>query len=280
MSESTGFLYIATGEEFVKEARLSAQTVDEQHPHIPICLITDSEVTDPVFDQVQILDNPEFGFEDQILNLADTPFDRTIYLDSDIYADDSVEDLFEILNQIDVALAYSQSREAWSIAGVPEAYPEYNSGVMAYRLTDQFQKFLSRWEDIYFTGKKGEETMRNQPSLRKALYESEVRIATLTPEYNCMFRYPGHVVGKVKLFHGRLKPVDGPGAGEYFDAETAVEVINQTEVSRVFTQIGGIKVHTNKTGSIFYRARLSYRMHGLKHVIKEGFKQLLHKNSK
>lgn len=274
MSQRTGFLYIATGDAFVEEAILSARTVDEQHPETPICLMTDSETTAAVFDEVVLIDDPAYGFEDQILNLDETPFDRTVYLDTDIYADGSVADVFDILEEFDIALAHSQSREAWPVGGVPEAFPEYNSGVIAYRQTERFRAFLSTWEEIYFAGKEGSETMRNQPSLRQALYESDIRIATLTPEYNCMFRYPGHADGKVKLFHGRLKPVDGPGAGEYFDAQTAVDVINRTDEPRVFTQLGGITLHTNRTDSLLHQARLSYRRHGLKHVLREGFKRL------
>jgi len=278
MNNEIGFLYIATGEEFVEEARISARTVAKHHPNIPICLMTDIDVQDSVFDEFQQIDDPQYGFEDQILQLSETPFKRTIYLDSDIYADDNVSEVFNTLDEFDVALVHSQSRKAWSIPDVPEAFPEYNSGVMAYKLTESFHQFLSLWEEIYFTEKETETTMRNQPSLRKALYESDIRIATLTPEYNCMFRYPGHVVGKVKLFHGRLQSVDGPGAGEYFDVETAVDVINQTEDPRVFTQLGGITLHTNKTDSTLHRARLSYRKHGLRHVIKEGLKLLFGRN--
>jgi hypothetical protein len=279
MCQTTGFVYIATGKDFVDEAVRSAQTVDTHHPEIPICLMSDRNVSDPVFDQVITLDDPAYGFEDQILHLDDTPFDRTIYLDTDIYVDDTVHSIFETLDEFDVALAHSQSREAWPVEGVPEAFPEYNSGVIAYELSDEFREFLSIWEDIYFSNKTSNETERNQPSLRKALYRSDVRIATLTQEYNCMFRYPGHVVGKVKLFHGRLQSIDGPGAGEYFDAETAVSVISQTDSPRVFTQLGGISLHTNKTNSLFHRARLSYRMHGLKHVLREGYKLLYDKIS-
>jgi len=279
MNNTTGFLYIATGEEFIEEARLSAKTIEKHHPDTPICLMTDSETTASVFDKIHVLDDPAYGFADQILHLDETPFDRTVYLDTDIYADDSVYDLFEVLDQFDVALAHSQTREAWPVPGIPETFPEYNSGVMAYKPTENFQDFLSWWNDIYFSEKSQEKTMRNQPSLRKALYESELRIATLPPEYNCRFWYPGYVIGKVKLFHGRLRSVEGPGAGEYFDAETAVDVINQTEEPRVYTQLGGLKLHTNKTDSLLHRARLSYRKHGLKHVFKEGLKLLFRRNS-
>jgi hypothetical protein len=275
MGQTTGFLYIATGDEFVEEAILSARTIEEHHPDVPICLFTDTSITDPIFDHVQVIDTPKYGFEDQINYLEKTPFDRTIYLDTDIYADGSVTSVFDVLDEFDIALVHSQSREAWSVPEVPDAFPEYNSGVMAYELTDRFQNFLATWQNIYQSNKNTNGTMRNQPSLRKALYESDIRIATLTPEYNCMFRYPGHAVGPVKLFHGRLQPVDGPGAGEYFDAETAVNIINQTDEPRVFTQLGGITLHTNKVDSLFHRARLSYRKHGLKHVLREGVKLLV-----
>jgi len=273
MSYSTGFLYIATGEEFVEEAILSARTVDEHHPGIPISLMTDQTVDNTVFDSVIRLDDPERGFADQIQCMSETPYDRTIYLDTDIYADGNVKSMFELLDNFDIALAHSQGRESWPVEGVPDAFPEYNSGVVAYRVSDRFGEFLSTWEHIYLSAAPDDaETMRNQPSLRKALYESNVRIATLYPEYNCMFRYPGHAVGSVKLFHGRLKPIDGPGAGEYFDAETAVEVINRTDQPRAFTQLGGLTVHTNKEESLIHRARMSYRRHGLAHLLRESWK--------
>jgi hypothetical protein len=277
MSDSIGFLYIATGDDFIEEAQISAQTIDEHHPDIPICLITDQEVTDPVFDQVISLEDPAYGFEDQIYNLDRTPFDRTVYLDTDIYADDSVADVFNLLDQFDMAITHNHAGKAWPVDGIPESFPEFNTGVVAYRLSKEFHEFLSLWEYIYDSKLDGEGTMRNQPTFRQAVYESDVIYITLRQEYNCMFRYPGFAVNKVKLFHGRLQSVDGPGAGKYFDAETAVNVINQTEEPRVYTQLGGLTLHTNKTDSLLHRARLSYRKHGLKHLIKESLKVLVGK---
>jgi hypothetical protein len=272
MNDSTGFLYIATGEDYIEEARISAQTVDKHHPDIPICLMTDQDVTDAIFDKVIILDDPAYGFQDQIYNLDRTPFSRTIYLDTDIYADDSIEDVFDILDQFDMAVAYNHDGKAWPVSDVPQSFPEFNTGVVAYRLSNEFLDFLSLWEEIYVSKREEDGTMRNQPTFRQAVYESDIRYATLRQEYNCAFWTPGFAVGKVKLFHGRLQSVDGPGAGEYFNAETAVDIINQTEEPRVYTQLGGISIHTNRTDSLLHQARLSYRKHGLKHVIVEGIK--------
>jgi hypothetical protein len=272
MSDTMGFLYIATGEDFVQEARISAKTVNRQHQDIPICLISDVEITDDVFDKVITVEEPAYGFEDQIYNLSRTPFDQTIYLDTDIYADGSVTDVFDLLDQFDMAVTHNNDGEAWPVEGVPESFPELSTGVVAYRLTDQFLDFLSIWEDLYFENKQSNEPMQNQPTFRQAVYESDIRFATLRQEYNCAFWTPGYAVGQVKLFHGRLQSVDSPGAGKYFDVETAVEVINQTEEPRTYTQLGGLTLHTNKTDSLIHRARLSYRKHGIKHVLREGTK--------
>ena len=51
--------------------------------------------------------------------------------------------------------------------------------------------------------------LHDQPALRKALYNSSLRMATLTPEYNCRFNMPGYVHGKVKILHGRHPDILG-----------------------------------------------------------------------
>lgn len=43
----------------------------------------------------------------------------------------------------------------------------------------------------------------DQPSFREAVFNSELKIATLTPEYNCRFIIPTFISGKVKILHGR-----------------------------------------------------------------------------
>ncbi len=269
---SIGIVYIATGSEFVREAEISVRTLRDSMPDVDVTLISDESSDCNHFNDIITIEDPEYGFEDQILNLDCSPYDYTIYLDTDIYIDDDISDLFDLLDSFDIGLAHSATRTASEIEEVPDCFPEYNSGVVAYKNTDEFSEFISTWESIYFSEKEGPETMQNQPPLRRALYETDLRIATLPPEYNCRFYFPGHVVGKVKIFHGRLLPVEGPGAGNYFDIEEAREKINKTKNPRVFTQLGGITVHTNKEDSLIHRARLSYRKHGLKHVLREGFK--------
>lgn len=270
---SRGVLYIATGRQFLEEARISARSVKEALDDVPITVVTDVEVTTDLFDSVVEVEDPAYSFGDQIEYMDRSPYERTLFLDTDTHVDEDCSELFDLLDRFDIGLAYSQSREAWPVEGVPESFPEYNSGVVVYRNDDTVARFLDRWRRIYEAG----DGDRNQPSLRKALYQSDLRIATLTTEYNCMFRYPGHVDGPVKIFHGRLLDIDTPGAGEYFDAEDAIRTINSTTQPRVFTQLGGVSLHTNRTDSLVHRARLSYRKYGAKHLLKETGKLVIEK---
>jgi len=255
-----GVFYIATGKEFVAEAEISAQSIRDTMPDIPIAIATDAE-PDFNFDHVISIDEPEYSFTDQITNLCRSPFDRTLHLDTDIYVDNNVEDTFDILEQFDIAVAHNHNRSAYDPPGVPDCFPEYNTGVVAYNNNEKISNFTESWSSIYRELYNGGNP-QNQPSFRKALYESDLRIGTLPPEYNLMLRYPGHAIGEIKMFHGRLLDIDTPGAGKYTDVEEAASKINSTTDHRVFTQLGGISIYSNKESHPINRIRMSIWRHG------------------
>ncbi len=274
---SDGILYIATGEEYRQEAVLSAKSVKNAMPSIQIGIITDSDPQDAVFDDIIIIESPQYDFTDQISYLSDSPYDRTVYLDTDIYVTEDISDLFTLINEFDIGLAHAQGGTSWQVDSLPSSFPEYNSGVVVYE-TDIIDKFCDKWMVNYTQIKK--DRPQNQPSLRKTLYESNLRIATLPREYNCMYRQPGHVNEFVKIFHGRLTNVEGPGAGMYHNPNSAMMKINQYNQSRVFTQLGGLTVHSNRNDSLFHRFRLSVQRQGLKYTIRRGAQKLLNKSFK
>lgn len=274
---SRGFIYIATGEQFVQEARLSAQTVHQHMPDIPITLVTDSKNDFDEFDEVHVVDNPSYGFDDQIKYLCDSPYDLTVFLDTDIHVAADISDLFSILNEFDIAAAHNHDRGAFIPDGVPDAFPEYNTGVLPYRNDEKMVAFCDSWRRNYESVPKPP-SGQNQPSFQKTLYHSDLRLATLPPEYNCMVRYPGHAIGKIKVFHGRLLDIDTPGAGEYVSMETAVSKLNRTEQHRVFTQLGGLRVKTNRRDTLIGETILSIQKYGIRHTLYQAFKKLQNGN--
>jgi hypothetical protein len=269
---SNGILYIATGEDYRREAIVSAQSVRNEMPSIRIGIIADSRPSTDVFDDVIIIEEPDYSFTDQIHHLSDSPYDRTIYLDTDIHVEDSISELYRLLDEFDIGLAHAQGGTSWEVDGVPASFPEYNSGVVIYN-TDIIDGFSEDWLKNYAVT--NEDRPQNQPSLRKTLYESDLRIATLPREYNCMYRQPGHVNSLIKIFHGRLIKVDGPGAGMYHDPYDAINKLNQYDQSRVFIQLGGLTVHTNRSDSLLHQIRLSIRQRGIKYTVRRGIQKVL-----
>jgi len=223
-----GILYIATGEDFIREATLSAKSVKSAMPDIPIAIATEQTKVDSVFDMRISVKDPNYDFDDQIKYLSKTPFDKTLYLDTDIYINTDVSDLFNLIEEFDIAAAMNHNREAYEVSNVPVSFPEYNTGVVVYKMNSEFNEFIDLWREYYDILKTDEET-RNQPAFRKALFDSSIRIATLRPEDNLMVRYSGHSRSEVRVFHGRLLDIDTPGSNISLNMESVTRMLNSPE---------------------------------------------------
>jgi Nucleotide-diphospho-sugar transferase len=180
-----GVLFVATGAGYRTLARRAAESVARASPGLPIDLHTDEAVEPGVFAAVTVIENP--WFRSRIDAMAATRFERTLHLDADVLAVADIRDVFAVLDRFDVALAHDQARNSpaanavWRTA-LPAAFPQFNGGVIAYRRTPAVLAFLRLWaETMREPGMK-----RDQPSLRELLWASELRIATLPPEYNLL----------------------------------------------------------------------------------------------
>lgn len=270
-----GILYIATGDQFIAEANTSAKRT-KQFTDLPVAIVTDidsSNLSD-IFDYQITMEDPKHSFGDQPPGLLETPFEQTLYLDTDIYTDSEFTEIFELLDEFDIAAAHNHNRTSFKLDNIPYAFPEYNTGIILYDKNSKTMDFLEDWNRKYDemeTNERGQ----NQPSFRKCLYKSDLRVATLPPEYNLMIRYPGHAVGSVRFFHGRLMDIDTPGAGEFHDIEEVASKINNSESHRVFTQLGGIAVYSNKEDRIIPKIRLSIQRHGLKETIRRALNKIV-----
>lgn len=179
-----GFIFATTGPLHTEMARRAAATVAAHHPDIPIDLFTDQTVSDPVFSEIHQLDYQ--GARPRFEGLERTRFDRTIALDSDLFVVAPIQDVFDVLDRFDIALAHDQRLNIFSHtlvdgdARVPPAFPQFNSGVIAIRRTPAVQRFVGDWRTAF----EGSGQRIDQPSLRQTLYESDLRISTLPPQYN------------------------------------------------------------------------------------------------
>jgi hypothetical protein len=167
-----GIIYSATKELWVREAAKSAASVKSRHPELPIVLFTDLRVQAPCFDRVVVAEGIPDGvsstrwhkdFGQKLYFLSRSPFERTLYLDSDTTLLGKLDELFSQLDKADFALApqavdadlYSALKPGspeWSIRNprncrALEWSPKrfFNAGVLLYRRSEPLKRFFSEW---------------------------------------------------------------------------------------------------------------------------------------
>ncbi len=198
---SYGILYIATGEDYIKEAKISAQSVQEHNPEINTAIATDEPLSSQLFEQIIPVDDLEENFSASNISPQLSPYDKTVFLDTDTYVTGDINGLFDLLEKYDLAVAHAPNKN--NIPGLPDPVVEYNTGVIAYRNTDKVNSFLTKWEETYKNWKENMNIVRNQPSFTKCIYDSDISVYTLPSEYNVRTTFPGYVARDVKILHGR-----------------------------------------------------------------------------
>jgi hypothetical protein len=192
---SKGILYIASGEKYIQAAIQSAKSVLKHSPDLSTHLFADWDNYNFHFDKssypftsVDKVDNPHRRSKVDYLPL--TPYDQTLYLDTDTTLNADIRDMFRVLERFDIALTHAMKRNIdyrlteWRIK-LPQAFPQYNGGVLLYRKTPEVIAFLEEWRDQYHANIK--QFQQDQRTLRELLWLSDLRLATLPPEYNVRY---------------------------------------------------------------------------------------------
>ena len=178
-----GYVYAATGGAAIALARHAARTLRAVAPRVSIDLWSDADCDDEVFDRVHRLDRSTIRPKFEALRRS--RFARTIYLDNDTIVLADPSDAFDVLERFDIAGAHTLrrntrfSRSAWR-RDLPLAFPQINTGMLAVRKSEVTERFLAAVDAaIAETGAK-----KDQPIVRELLFDSDLRLAVLPPEYN------------------------------------------------------------------------------------------------
>lgn len=206
---SRGFVYVATGDSYREEAARSAAGLRALHPRDRICLVTDRAEGPAFWDDLIVLERPSFGFADKLaMRLA--PYERSVFLDTDTTVVGDLSELFALLERFDFAGHQLFEGHDYPADGVPDAFPEFNSGVLAFRRGPACAALFDRWERLYpvFLARNRDgayrpENVSDQQSLRVAAYESGARLAVLGPEYNFVPQQVNFACAAVRVLHGR-----------------------------------------------------------------------------
>lgn len=174
-----------------------------------ITIVSDVPVQDPVFDHwieynLTGGEHWKLGLMGKIEGLIRTPYEQTVFLDTDTYVVSPVSELFKLLAFFDFCLAMAPADLSPAIInGSPlEGLSCYNTGVIAFRKNLRTMQFLSDWEEDYSS--KLEEYSGDQPSFMRILTKSDIKVHVLQQHYNARTNLAIALPGApVKILHGR-----------------------------------------------------------------------------
>lgn len=210
-----GLCYVADCEPYLDEALRSIASLRAQMPDVPVAMITpralfraDAAVTDWV-ELGQSRKGPIVKADAWL-----APYERVIFLDSDTLVIGDLNGVFPLLDKFDFAsVSEPNARPDRGIArGVPESFPEANSGFFAFRKTTAVERLFQSWVEEFDRLHELEGVTANQPALRIALWNSEARLLTLGSEYNLILHANCGVSGAVRVVHDRSPDREATGA--------------------------------------------------------------------
>jgi len=203
---------------------------------LPITVFSQFPVESPFFEKVVRVEPTQDGFFDKTRLMRESPYDRTLFIDADIYVAEPIPELFSLLDHFDCAATHEEYlntdwHNRYPRPDIPESFPEFNTGILMLKRSEKVDRLLAEWGELYhaFLEEKPGEKINDQPFFRVAIYRSEVRVATLTREYNCKFRGQGYLKGRLKILHGHVNfelNID--------HVKAAVEILNKSEGPRVY----------------------------------------------
>lgn len=201
-----GYVYVGTGKNYQLEANRSASSLRLNTKH-KICIITDSmtgkDLLDKsLYDVIILVEDVLYSFRDKLL-MHLSPFENSIFLDTDTLIIESIDELFEPLSRYEIgALPEVSPGLDYKLEGVPSTFPEYTTGVICFKKSNATSRFFNDWALNY--DEMAISSIRfipDQPSFRKTLYQSEVRHFNVPPEYHVQADFGSYLFWKARLIH-------------------------------------------------------------------------------
>ena len=220
-----GYLYIAGGDRnYLQEAVISASSLRRVDPNAHISVIVDQNPGTDLFDEVIIRPGGDFtswkdGLAYKVEHIyAASPYEKTLFLDSDTYFYENCEGIFDLLDYYDLGVASAPIGEGiLKVNGETlSVYTPYNTGVIAYRKNERNAQLFSAWKFAYKRRleeiKSGTAQGNDQAALMEALLHGESRVHVFSNLWNARIPKCIALKGKVKIVHGRHNDYAAIGA--------------------------------------------------------------------
>lgn len=244
-TSGNGVFYVATGEKHRVMTCRAIESLKKTNPAIAVSVFTDkpedfASVRNSL-DAIHLFTEPAHNYRDKLWGFVRAPYERCVFLDSDTVVVGDISELFELLERFDFAAAHAPGRSGARIhdyedKSIPSSFVQFNTGVVCFRRTPAVLAAFEEWRRIY-----GENPRHrhDQPSLRAALYESQLSLYVLPPEYNFL-EGCAYFSGPVKIVHSAESP-------EHL--RVLEQAINANTGSRVILPSGEMDFHPTARGT-------------------------------
>lgn len=233
--ESCGVIYVAFGYEYLIMALNSYRSLKKTNEDIPATIITNIEInnsteekeikeslnltgSDEIFDKVhKINDNTENNRLYKTNVHKYSPYDRSLYLDSDMEVKDDIKKGFRMLDYFDIAMTlspYPVTTMADSLESDMHVNnielknsSRWNGGMCFFDKSPPTRSFFDMWNEKY--EEFGYE--RDQYSLLHAAYNTSVRILSLDLSWNANEKcreFDEDIESNLKIYHYSHPPIN------------------------------------------------------------------------
>jgi hypothetical protein len=184
-----GYIYIASNNvgndlhNYINEVIFSATSLRKHHPDAHITLFTDKPIKNNLFNDIKIVD---MKLRCKQKYFEESPYEKTIYIDSDTYINYNINDMFEMLDKYELLCCNDYARKRNlpipEYMKIPYAFSELNGGIIGFKKCKNLIKMIELW-NFYFDKYKNIMSW-DQPSFRIAVWESNINLYVLPIEYN------------------------------------------------------------------------------------------------
>nr|CRH05296.1 Conserved protein of unknown function. Containing domain of glycosyl transferase family 8 [Candidatus Magnetococcus massalia] len=190
---------------------VSAASLKQQCPHLPITLFTDQvDFVHPLIDQVLPIENPTYSFLDRFQAFSQSPYQKSLYLDSDTLILQPLDELFTLLERAQLAAAHAPLRvspkKRYQREDIPSSFSQFNCGVLGYQASPEMVALFADWKKRFIAHHSQDERSCDQPAFREALWSSNITYHVLPSEYN--YRLPYYALkgmwSKVVIAHSHI----------------------------------------------------------------------------
>jgi len=202
-----GIVYIAFGNKCMRELEYSVKTLRKTHPNLKITLFSDKIPDNDQFDFVKLISADSVRVKQKFL--LDSPYDNTLYLDTDTAILGPIEETFRIMERFDMAATHDlirkdakKSAKYPDYAKIPDGFPEFGGGVILFRKSTEVERFFDVWQRNFKKWYELTGEVRDQPSFRVSVWQcQDLKFFVLPPEFNHRTKKHNNIITRIKHEH-------------------------------------------------------------------------------